>query len=182
MAFDGIDGKETVRRTGFQDSYVATIPQPEEFQRCMTTVIDEFQKGGNSEYRILSGFYGAMAQLEQWENQGTFEEEYLQKAVDYIQNNYSYPIKITDLAKYVGIDRTYLYKIFQRREGVSPKRYLLLVRVNAAKNMLRTRQYSVSGIALSCGFSDAPSFCNHFKRVTGRTPSQFLKELESSQI
>ena len=30
MAFDGIDGKETVRRTGFQESYVAVIPRPEE--------------------------------------------------------------------------------------------------------------------------------------------------------
>ncbi len=178
MAFDGIDGKETVRRTGFQESYVAVIPRPEKFRRCMEAIIREFQEGGNREYRILSGFYGAMAQLEQWENQATFEEEYFRKAVDYIQNNYSYPVKIGDLARYVGIDRSYLYKIFQRREGVSPKEYLLLVRVNAAKNMLRTQQYSVGGIALSCGFSDSPSFCHHFKKLTGRTPSQFLKELQ----
>ena len=64
------------------------------------------------------------------------------------------------------------------RENSSPKEYLLLVRVNAAKNMLRTQQYSVGGIALSCGFSDSPSFCHHFKKLTGRTPSQFLKELQ----
>lgn len=178
MAFDGIEGKETVRRTGFEERYVADIPDPEAFQRCMSQIIREFEKGGNSEYRILSGFYGAMSQLERWENEGTFEEEYFRKAVDYIQNNYSYSVKITDLARYVGIDRTYLYKIFQSREGVSPKRYLLLVRVNAAKNMLRTQQYSVGKIALSCGFSDSPSFCNHFKKITGRTPSQFLKELK----
>lgn len=177
MAFDGIDGKELVRRTGLEGTYVASIPEPEEFRRCLARMIGEFQKGGSSEYRILSCFYGAMAQLEQPESVGTYEEEYFRKAVDYIQNNYSYPVKIADLARYVGIDRTYLYKIFQNREGVSPKQYLLLVRVNAAKNMLRTQQYSVGEIALSCGFSDSPSFCNHFKRITGRTPGQFLKEL-----
>lgn len=178
MAFDGVDSKEVVRRTGFEDSYVATLPQPELFQQCLSGIISEFQNGCNSEYRILGCFYGAMAQLERWENGETYEEEYFRKARDYIQNNYSYPIKIGDLAKYVGIDRTYLYKIFEKREGISPKQYLLLVRVNAAKNMLRTGQYSVGKIALSCGFSGSPSFCNHFKKVTGRTPSQFLKELD----
>lgn len=176
VAFDGIDGKEIVNRTGFEENYVVSIPEPAEFNACVSGIIEESQMGGSHEYRILSYFYRAMAQLEIVENTGTYEEEYFRKAASYIQNNYSYPIKISDLARYVGIDRTYLYKIFMNRENVSPKQYLLLVRINAAKNMLLSQRYSVGEIALSCGFSDSPSFCNHFKRVTGSTPGQFLKE------
>ena len=44
MAFDGIEGKETVRRTGFEERYVADIPDPEAFQRCMSQIIREFEK------------------------------------------------------------------------------------------------------------------------------------------
>lgn len=177
MAFDGIDGKEVVRRTGFERDYVVSIPEPGEFHRALSEIIEESRAGGSREYRILSYFYRAMAQLEVAGSSGTVEEEYFTKAASYIQNNYSYPIRITDLARYVGVDRTYLYKIFRNREGISPKQYLLLVRVNAAKNMLRAKRYSVGEIALSCGFTDSSSFCNHFKRITGRTPGQFLKEL-----
>jgi AraC-like DNA-binding protein len=178
VAFDGIDGKEVVRRTGFAASYVVSIPQPREFQNCLSGIIAQFQEGAGSEYRILSYFYGAMAQLEHGEKAGSYEEEYLGKAIRYIQNNYSYPVKIADLARYVGVDRTYLYKIFRDREGYSPKQYLLLVRIDAAKNMLRTQRYSVGEIALSCGFSDVPSFCKHFKKLTGTTPGQFMRELK----
>lgn len=39
-------------------------------------------------------------------------ESYADKARDYIYNNFGYDIKVSDIAKYVGIDRTYLYKIF----------------------------------------------------------------------
>lgn len=52
-------------------------------------------------------------------------EQYYQRALEYITNNYSYNLRIQDIADYIGVDRTYLYKIFMREAQISPKQYLL---------------------------------------------------------
>lgn len=85
-------------------------------------------------------------------------------------------LEILRRARHIGIDRTYLYRIFSASESMSPKQYLMQVRINAAKKMLLAGTYTVSETALSCGFSDSASFCGRFKRCTGMTPKEFVAD------
>lgn len=107
---------------------------------------------------------------------------YLQKAIDYIQNNYAYDIKIRDVARYVGIDRTYLYKLFSQELGTSPQQYLISYRLSVAKQMLTSTTLRVSEIANSCGFVDSTSFCHQFRGQFLMTPSQFRKAPGGSPV
>ena len=100
---------------------------------------------------------------------------YFQKASEYIRNNYAYPIQISDVAHYVGIDRSYLYRIFMEHENTSPKQYLLKHRLQMAAQLLCSSSCTITEAALSCGFRDAPSFCNYFRQGTGYTPKEFRK-------
>ena len=100
---------------------------------------------------------------------------YFQKASEYIRNNYAYPIQISDVARYVGIDRSYLYRIFMEHENISPKQYLLKHRLQMATQLLCSSTCTITEAALSCGFRDAPSFCNYFRQGTGYTPKEFRK-------
>ena len=100
---------------------------------------------------------------------------YFQKATEYIRNNYAYPIQISDVAHYVGIDRSYLYRIFMEHENTSPKQYLLKHRLQMATQLLCSSSCTITEAALSCGFRDAPSFCNYFRQGTGYTPKEFRK-------
>ena len=81
---------------------------------------------------------------------------YFQKASEYIKNNYAYPIQISDVARYVGIDRSYLYRIFMEHENTSPKQYLLKHRLQMAAQLLCSSSCTITEAALSCGFRDAP--------------------------
>jgi AraC-like DNA-binding protein len=180
VAFDGIEAPQLVKQIGLEGCYCGAVADPENFRSDLGGIIDEFKSGGNSEYKSLGFFYSAMSQLEQDTKASTFEEEYLAKAVQYIHNNYSYPIKISDISRFIGIDRSYLYKLFMSGKGISPKQYLSLVRINAAKAMLMTKRYSVAETALSCGFSDSASFCNQFRKVNGKTPTQCVREAEGT--
>ncbi len=101
---------------------------------------------------------------------------YLQQALDYLQHNYAYDIKIQDVARHVGIDRTYLYKLFCREMEVSPQQYLIGYRLSMAKRLLSSTNLRITEIANSCGFADSASFCHHFRAQFGITPSQFRKE------
>ena len=170
VAFDGFDVLEILRRTGLVSQYTTKLENGDEFIRYMHEMIDEFNKG--SLFKVMSGFYGAMSVLEESAHGGAYtrEHEYVNKAIGYIKSNYGYPIQISDLARHIGIDRTYLYRIFSASESMSPKQYLMQVRINAAKKMLLAGTYTVSETALSCGFSDSASFCGRFKRCTGMTP------------
>ena len=176
VAFDGFDVLEILRRTGLVSSYVASVENGTEFQRYMQEMIEEFNKG--SLFKVMSCFYGAMSVLEKAAHGGSYtrEHEYVNKAIGYIKSNYGYPIQISDLARHIGIDRTYLYRIFTASENMSPKQYLMQVRINAAKKMLLAGTYSVGETALSCGFSDSASFCGRFKRITGMTPKEFVAD------
>lgn len=101
---------------------------------------------------------------------------YLQKALDYLRHNYAYDIKIQDVARYVGIDRTYLYKLFSRELGISPQQYLIKLRLSMAKRLLSSTDLRITEISNSCGFTDSASFCHHFQARFSITPTQFRKE------
>ena len=98
---------------------------------------------------------------------------YLQKAKEYLENNYAYPVRISDAARYTGIDRTYLYRLFMEKEKLSPKQYLLRHRLRMAVEMLCTTSYSITEIALSCGFHDASSFSGCFRKEFHVSPRDF---------
>ena len=180
VAFDGFDVLEILRRTGLISRYVVPVENGGEFERYLREMIEEFS--GGSLFKVMSCFYGAMSVLEKSAHGGAYtrEHEYVNKAVGYIKSNYGYPIQVSDLARYIGIDRTYLYRIFFASENMSPKQYLMQVRINAAKKMLLSGAYTVGETAISCGFSDASSFCSRFKRCTGMTPKAFILNSRSS--
>ena len=110
---------------------------------------------------------------------GVIYENYLSKALDYIHNNYTYDIRITDIAKFLCIDRTYLYKLFIRATSLSPQEYLLQYRIKIALQLLQESHLSVSEIAYSCGFRDASSFNKHFKNHLHTTPLKYRSNVLS---
>ena len=74
------------------------------------------------------------------------EEGYFKRAVAFIRHNYSYPIQVSEIADYVGIDRTVS---FMHQAGVSPKQYLSRYRLEEAKEMLVQTEYRITEIAYS---------------------------------
>ncbi|MBH1939561.1 AraC family transcriptional regulator [Mobilitalea sibirica] len=99
----------------------------------------------------------------------------IEKALNYIHNNYTYHIKITDIANYLHIDRTYLYKLFMSLIGTSPQQYLINYRISVSQKMLIETNLSVTEISYSCGFRDTSAFNKHFKKLMHTTPLLYKK-------
>lgn len=102
--------------------------------------------------------------------------DFVPQALEYIQHNYNFNIRIQDIAGHIGIDRTYLYKLFLRELGISPQQYLIDYRLAMAKQLLSSTTLQMIEISNSCGFSNTSSFCHHFRKKFSITPSQFRKE------
>ena len=100
---------------------------------------------------------------------------YIQKAVEFIQNNYCEPVKVNDIADYICINRSYLSTLFQKYIGMPPMQYLKIFRLTKAAEMLRLTDFTIESIAFSCGYSDTEVFARAFRQFKGMPPGQFRK-------
>lgn len=106
---------------------------------------------------------------------------YVRKAVSFIQSNYCNPIKVTDVADYVCINRSYLYTLFQNSMGMSPQRFLTTFRITKAAELLQTTSLPIESIALSCGYQDPLVFTKAFRQMKQMSPSAFRKEMQKGE-
>lgn len=77
--------------------------------------------------------------------------------------------RLPDLARMAGVSAHHLVECFTREVGVSPRQYLLSVRVRLAQGMLTGSDIAVTDLALELGFSSSQHFAATFKRLTGET-------------
>jgi len=77
------------------------------------------------------------------------------------------------LAKEVGLSERHLRRQFREAYGTTPRRYLTVVRMERAADLLRTTRLGVEQIARILGYPNAATFDRIFKRAFGTTPSQW---------
>ena len=106
---------------------------------------------------------------------------YVEKAEKYIETNYSYPVTVEDVAAYVGISRSHLFRSFQTYLGKSPKEYLSEYRIKQACHLLKETDLSVSAIAYSVGFENNLYFSKAFKKQKRVSPSEYRKDRKTQQ-
>jgi len=100
----------------------------------------------------------------------------LADVVDFIHENYQKQIKLETLVQIACVSESHLKRIFSRLFGLSPIDYVILTRINAARDLLENTGRTISDIALEVGFYDHSHFIRHFKHVRGCTPNQYRKQ------
>lgn len=126
---------------------------------------------------FLYSFFAVLSRgLELHVSAGTEEENlYVRKAVEYVQNNYPYGIRVSDIASFVGVSRGYLHTLFVKNLDISPQDYLIRYRLTRAAELLIVTDLPVDGIAQSCGYTDPLVFSKLFKSKMGQTPSAYRR-------
>jgi AraC-like DNA-binding protein len=98
---------------------------------------------------------------------------YAQYAARYINNHFYEKIRIQDLAKHIGISRSYLVKLMKQEIGMSPQEYLIETRMRKASDLLGRSNVPVRSVAAECGYDDALAFSKVFKSRFGLNPSEY---------
>ncbi|MDU5262119.1 MAG: AraC family transcriptional regulator [Clostridium celatum] len=98
---------------------------------------------------------------------------YINKAIEFIQNNYHNSIKVTDIANYICLNRSYLTSIFQNNLNMSPQKFLMKFRITKAAELLYNTNLPITNIAYSCGYSDPLAFSKAFKKIKGVSPKEY---------
>lgn len=94
---------------------------------------------------------------------------------DFVEANLESDIRLDMLAALCGRSTEYFVRLFKVTTGVSPYQYVLNLRVERAKALLRDDARSISDLALHCGFSHQEHLTRTFRRFTGVTPGQYRR-------
>lgn len=101
----------------------------------------------------------------------------IEKVMVYINRNISDNITLEDLADIANMNKTYFSTTFKRTTGYTVWDYILKMRIELAISYLVTEKskYNITEIAAMCGFNNAANFNKAFKKITGKTPSEYKK-------
>lgn len=102
----------------------------------------------------------------------------VKQIINYMTSQYAHPVSIEQMCASLGYNRAYLSRIFKKETGISPVTYLLKLRIDQAKRLLRERpELSVEQISASVGLTDPLYFSRQFKRFCGQSPTSYRKEI-----
>ena len=107
---------------------------------------------------------------------------YVKNVISYIQLKYSEAVKIDNIALSLGLNRSYLTRLFKNATGYSLQDYLLTYRMKMAVKLLAAESISINRIASSVGYSDTFTFSKAFKRHFGESPSDYRKNHKISSV
>jgi len=106
----------------------------------------------------------------------------LKKALDFIETHYGEPLNVNRVAKEVYLSSSRLSHIIKNELDITLVDYILKIRIDKAKGLLRERELPISQIALEVGFPDQSYFTKVFKKVENCTPKVFRQNTLPSSI
>lgn len=96
---------------------------------------------------------------------------------DYIADNYHAPLSLSDMAKYSYMSPYHFLRVFKGTYGETPNEFLIRLRVEQAKKMLITENFTVSEVCESVGYTSLGSFSSLFLKQTGMAPTLYRRKL-----
>ncbi len=123
---------------------------------------------------------------QEWEqsakNRNLKLHELLNIAKEYIDNNYAKDLTLSQIAKYIYLSDSYFAHSFKDKFGISPKSYILKIRIEAAEELLENTDFKISDVALSVGFSSQQRFNDIFRKHTDMTPLKFRQMKKQNKL
>ncbi|AGH80137.1 transcriptional regulator [Psychromonas sp. CNPT3] len=100
-------------------------------------------------------------------------EDLYQSICVYVQKHFHHPITRASIADNFNISANHLSRLFKKQGYITLIDYIVWVRIDRAKFMLKKYPLRLNEIAMRCGFKDANYFLRVFKNKTGYTPSEY---------
>lgn len=131
------------------------------------------------EFRMQLGFFQLFLELSEKIDHAQCEGEKKGKAgrieeiIRYINENWDREINIEELAHQFDVSSRYIRKCFQKETGISCQKYICMLRISKAKELLWFTSKSVTDVALETGFGSSQYFCRVFQQYTQMSPMEY---------
>lgn len=99
---------------------------------------------------------------------------------NYLDEHFSDGITVTQAALANNIDRTYLFKLFQKYQNENPSLYIQQLKLDKACSLLRKSSFSITEISYQCGFSSPSYFSKFFQSKINTSPVAYRSQFTIS--
>lgn len=181
VGFNGSDAPIILKATDFRPEHpvISDTPYGDEIAHQLRHIYEVRGNELENVVEMTGRLYTTMASFLKGASHPPVQNNYntyVQKAIEYICAHYSYPITVEDIADYVGLSRSHLFRSFETVLGQSPKEYLSDFRIKQACYLLKHSDLSITAIANSVGFESSLYFSKAFKKAKGSPPRDFRQK------
>lgn len=99
----------------------------------------------------------------------------IRRVLLFIEAHYNEDISLEEIGRILSVNPMYAGQLFKKEMGIPFKQYLCEYRVERAKVLLQTGDYKIYEVGALVGYQTTQYFCNIFKKVTGKSPSDFIR-------
>lgn len=172
--FKGADAKALVAQTYFTKECPVVKEKPG--LEPLFRIYEEGLHGALSKERYTARVYLLLTYFFKEREEPEGKRTYFEEATELIQNSYwKQELNVSELAKSLCVERSYLYRLFMEHSGISPQQYITEVRMERAGELLTATELSVQAVACSVGYKDALYFSRLFRKRKGISPSDYRK-------
>lgn len=187
VGFSGTDAPIIMNSTDFTKGtpIIYNTPQGDIIKKYFLSIYEARGNEFQHAVRMTGQLYTALSLfMKHAKNQESLNslQSYAHKGIAYINANYSYPITIKDIADYVGLSRSHLFRSFETALHLSPKEYLTNFRMKQACYLLEHSDLSINAIATSVGFENSLYFSKMFHKQKGVSPRSYKKKFMESLL
>ena len=140
-------------------------------------LISECSKSYSTDYGILLAFYDFINSIndQYLERKIPTKNVYMTQAVEYIKQNYNKNISVENIANLLGIERSYLSRLFKTHKNKSTQNYIIDYRMHKAKKMFEEEDMNVSQVCSAVGYTNIYCFSRIFKSRVGMPPKEYME-------
>ena len=95
--------------------------------------------------------------------------------MDCIASQIDDDVSLVTLARRAHISPFHFARLFRATVGVPPHQFVLRLRLDRARALMKTGRMTLAQIAVECGFHDQPHFTRAFRRTFRQTPAAYLR-------
>ena len=106
------------------------------------------------------------------------EDELFSRIVSYMEENLNAPITIEQICHDNLVSRSILQKLFREHTDCGVIDYFSTLKIDAAKQMIRSKRMNFTQIADNLGYNSIHYFSRQFKKITGMTPSEYSSSIK----
>lgn len=148
--------------------------------------IESVHRGLGWEFRLRALLMESLVTVVRWESAGNkhltrpvplLNWNQIEKTLRYMQEHYSEPLYVKQIASAIGLTPSSLQSAFQRALGMSCMQYLKALRLSHAKALLAGGDARVTEIALAVGFETLSHFNTSFRSSIGMSPTEYMRKI-----
>lgn len=181
IGFSGSNANEYLNRTSITNSCVANCEENSKIPQIilnMCEISKTYNPSISDDILLLKELYSLLyALIEEFPKPFEYKDKelhtYIQDALNFINSNYMHSITVQEIADYVNLSRSYLYKMFIKNLGISPQRYLINLRMYKATLLLKSTKLPIGEVANSVGYSDSLLFSKTFSKHFSMSPLNY---------